>query len=143
MIVQPGIARSNPKVQVANLNPPLLEPAVGRSQLPLATRHMHAVLEFSIANDPFGSRTLQSTTRNSHSAIFFHPSSLSLHPSPLLLHPSIFKNTSTTFGSKCVPESDQICSRTFSSGQPFRYGRSERRASHTSTTAKMRAASGI
>ena len=36
-----------------------------------------------------------------------------------------------------------MCSLTLAAGQAGRYGRSERSASHTSTTAKMRAASGI
>src|SRR5687768_1072427 len=55
----------------------------------------------------------------------------------------ICMNISTTCGSKYAPDNVWIYSSTLSSGQPLRCGRSERSASHTSTTAKMRAATGI
>jgi hypothetical protein len=57
--------------------------------------------------------------------------------------PTTFRNASTARSSKCVPDNESMCSRAWSTGQAARYGRSERIASHTSTTAKMRAASGI
>ena len=53
------------------------------------------------------------------------------------------RNTSTTLGSKCVPAPAFISSMAFSLGQGGLYGLSLVRASHTSTTANILAASGI
>src|SRR3990172_12498975 len=55
----------------------------------------------------------------------------------------ILKKTSTTSGSKCMPERERMCSRTFSFVHASLYGRSERNASHTSTSANILAGSGI
>jgi hypothetical protein len=57
--------------------------------------------------------------------------------------PSESSKTSTTRGSKKVPDEALIYSSAFSSVQAGLYGRLDLNASYTSTTAKIRATNGI